>query len=460
MTEQLQPEQAPPAQLNVGDTVALAVGLHRAGRVDEALVLYGRILEIDPEQPDALHFLGVATLYRGRIDAGLALINKSIAVGPPHADRYSNLGNALLVSGRADEATEAYRKAISLNPALANAHMNLGVILSAQKRFDEAAAAYKRAIELEPELADAYYNCGNLYLRQGHSTQAVEYYSKALVLQPEDRRSAQLLARSYIALGEMDKAAEIYRAWLEQEPDDPQVKHLLAACSGSDVPERASDAYVERAFDTFARTFEARLAHLEYRAPQLVADALARACHGPCKSLYALDAGCGTGLCGRLIVAYASRLEGVDLSSGMLEEARKTGVYDELTKAELTSFIAGHARNLDLIISADTLVYFGPLASVFAAAYGALRPGGLLIFSVEELVDHDGRGYRIQPHGRYSHSDGYIERTLSNAGFAGIVIDRAVLRVECGVPVDGLIVTARKDSVEQRAKTDSVSQPR
>ena len=73
----------------------------------------------------------------------------------------------------------------------------------------------------------------------------------------------------------------------------------------------------------------------------------------------------------------------------------------------------------DLIISADTLVYFGALEAVFDAAYRALRPDGLLIFTVEEAGDDQPEtGYRINPHGRYSHSRAYVESALTAAGFA------------------------------------------
>jgi SAM-dependent methyltransferase len=152
------------------------------------------------------------------------------------------------------------------------------------------------------------------------------------------------------------------------------------------VPARASDAYVTSTFDAFAESFDAKLGKLQYRAPQLVADALARCAGEHCGHLVALDAGCGTGLCGPLIAPWVAHLTGVDLSAGMIERARGRGVYDELERAELTAYLERHPASFDLIVSADTLVYFGPLEQVLAAAAGALRPGGLLIFTAEEAA--------------------------------------------------------------------------
>ena len=107
---------------------------------------------------------------------------------------------------------------------------------------------------------------------------------------------------------------------------------MLAACSGRDVPPRASDAFIETTFDSFAASFDSKLARLSYRAPALVAEMLKRSGIAPTKSLDVLDAGCGTGLCGALIAPYARRLIGVDLSGRMLAQARQRNVYDELLR--------------------------------------------------------------------------------------------------------------------------------
>jgi predicted TPR repeat methyltransferase len=105
---------------------------------------------------------------------------------------------------------------------------------------------------------------------------------------------------------------------------------MLAACTSRDVPARASNGFVAETFDSFAANFETKLAKLSYRAPALVAAMLEDSGRGPAKSLDVLDVGCGTGLCGPLVVPYARRLTGVDLSAGMLAQAKEKNVYDLL----------------------------------------------------------------------------------------------------------------------------------
>jgi predicted TPR repeat methyltransferase len=443
-TELLKPEGGP-SHLSVDEALALAIHIHRLGEYDDAEKLYRRILDVFPDNADATHFLGVLAHHRGRSEEAVELIRRSIALDPGTADRYNNLGNVLVECGRAAEAAEAYRNVLALQPGHADAWNNLGAALRSIGEFSESAAAYQKAIDLAPERVDAYNNMGNLLSARGQIKEAVAYYCKAITLTPNHPEAKRMLGIAYYTLGQIDAAAEVFQSWLGDEPDNPIARHMYAACSGRDVPERAPDDYVEATFDGFAASFDAKLGRLDYRAPELVAEAVARACGVASGTLDALDAGCGTGLCGPLIAPYVRHLIGVDLSAAMLDRARSRGVYNGLVKAELTEYLRGHRDAFDLIVSADTLVYFGDLGAVLQAAANALRAGGVLAVTVEEATDDVANGeYRINPHGRYSHSRRYVAQAAQAAGLEVEAIEAAVLRREGGAPVQGLVVTACK----------------
>ena len=431
-------------QLSLDEAVALANQLQRDKRLDEADALYRAVLEVAPQHADALHFSGVLAHRRGHNDQAVALIEQSLALAPDRVDCHNNLGIVLQSSGRLDAAISAYRRAIALDPRHANAHSNLGVLLRASGHPLDAEAAYRTAIELDPGHADAYTNLGILLNGLKRAEEAVACFCKAITLRPRHPDARRLLALAYCTLGDVDAAAGIFDEWLDEEPDSPVALHMRAACTGRDVPARASSAFVEQTFDGFAASFESKLQKLSYRAPALVAAMLEDAGLEPGARLDVLDAGCGTGLCGPLIVPYAARLVGVDLSGGMLAHARDKGVYHTLVKAELTGFLRDHAGAFDLIVSADTLVYFGPLDEVFACAAHALRPGGLLVCTLEALAaGGDAADHRLELHGRYSHAEPYVERVLGSAGLRA-EIAHAELRLEAGIPVAGLVIRARK----------------
>jgi predicted TPR repeat methyltransferase len=96
------------------------------------------------------------------------------------------------------------------------------------------------------------------------------------------------------------------------------------------------------------------------------------------------------------------------------------------------------------VVSADTLCYFGDLRPVFAAATESVHPGGWLVLTLEAAESEPACGYRLQPHGRYSHGRTYVQRTLEAAGWHLATMEEATLRNEAQAPVSGLVVIARR----------------
>jgi predicted TPR repeat methyltransferase len=445
-------EQSPTKDraVSLDEAISIAIQLQQNEQWTAAEDIYHRILEVAPDYPEALHFSGVLAHQQGRSEQAVSLIEKSVELEPYKADWYSNLGIVLRDRMKLDEAVVAYQRAIALNPNHANAHNNLGVVLRAQGKVVEAEAAYRAAIRVDPEHSDAYTNLGILLNAQKRTHEAVVCFCKVITFKPKHPEARRQLALAHCMLGEFDKAVEVFEEWLRDEPDHPIALHMLAACSGRDVPERASDGFVEKTFDSFAASFDSKLAKLLYRAPELVAGMLKDSDVEASKSLDVLDAGCGTGLCGPLIAPYARRLVGVDLSTRMLVQARARNVYDELFKVELTIYLRDNPGAFDVIVSADTLVYFGPLGGVVAASADALRPGGQLIFTVEQLIDAGSdAGYSLRVNGRYSHTRQYLERVLGDANLRPEIVS-AELRLEAGDPVPGWVVRAMKPLVTGR----------
>ena len=90
-----------------------AFGLHQQGQLAQAETLYREALTIQPDNPDALHFLGVLESQRGRREAGLSLIDRAVKVNPRNTaafyNKYKDI-QVLLIRGASvviDNAAEA-----------------------------------------------------------------------------------------------------------------------------------------------------------------------------------------------------------------------------------------------------------------------------------------------------------------------------------------------------------------
>lgn len=433
-----------------------AMQAHSAGQLDQAGQLYQDLLLRQPEQVDGLHLFGVLQAQQGRHEQAEALIRRALALRPEEAIFHNNLGNVCAERGRHEEAESCYRAALDRDPTRLDAMNNLGVLLSRRGQAADAELLLKGVIRLSPDFADARQNLASHFLRAGRLGEAVQQCMDGLIVAPTNGMLRRVLGMAYTLAGMEAEAIAVYRAWLAAEPDHPVASFHLAACLGEGVPERAPDAYVCRVFDNFAGTFDAKLADLGYRAPQLVAEAVARALGPGRRALDVLDAGCGTGLCGPLLAAHARRLVGVDLSAGMLRRAVARQVYDALLQGELLAYLRSQTAAFDLLVSADTLCYFGALQGFAEAAAAALRPGGWLCFTVEALdarpegIDEAGRDltldHHLHAHGRYSHRRSYVERCLRDAQFSLCEVQSAVLRMEAGEPVSGWLVLARREA--------------
>ena len=74
----------------------------------------------------------------------------------------------------------------------------------------------------------------------------------------------------------------------------------------------------------------------------------------------------------------------------------------------------------------------------------ALRPGGILAFTVEAEPAESGEKHRLHEHGRYSHAADYVRECLGGAGLELLQLEAGVLRKEMGADVQGHVVLARK----------------
>jgi predicted TPR repeat methyltransferase len=395
-----------------GATLAAAIAAHQAGRLDEADGGYEAVLRDDPGQADALHFRGMLVFQRQQTEAGILLVRRSLEAAPGNAHAWNSLGNMLQVTGARDSAIDAYRKATELLPELHPAWYNLGILQRLQGEYDACVACMERALAVQPRLTPAYEAIGIMHYARG----------------------------DYAA------ARELYHRWLAIEPDNPIARHMAQATDpGQPAPERANDDYVRKIFDEFAENFDRQLAALDYRAPALVAALVQDQAEFQSGRADVLDAGCGTGLCGPLLRSTARRLVGVDLSGQMLQRARTRDCYDELIEAELCAAMRDRPAAFDLIVSADTIVYFGALDGVYAAAFSTLRPGGAFAFTVEAWLDWTTEaGFQIDPSGRYRHDRDYVTARAEAAGFDVIEVRPGILRQERGEDVHGLVVLLRR----------------
>ena len=255
---------------------------------------------------------------------------------------------------------------------------------------------------------------------------------------PDDELALLVLCAVHSRRGERMSALEAAQRLVHAAPDRAVAGQLVTSLGGGGftAPLRGE---VVALFDAYADSFDAHLIELlGYRGHEAVIGALAALVGGNPVGVV-VDLGCGTGLCGPGLRPLARRLVGVDLSPGMLAEARSRGVYDALVEADLLYALATWPdETVDAFAAADVLGYVGELAGVFVEAARVLRPGGHFVFTVEATAAGP---WRLGASRRVAYSETYLLETCAAAGLRLARRDAVTLRREDRVGVAAWLVT-------------------
>jgi protein O-GlcNAc transferase len=215
------------SQVTIEQAIQIAIGHHQAGRLREAEMVYRRVLAVQPENPDALHLLGVIADQFGRAQEAEDLFRQAIAAAPNNPAIYTNLGNFQQKRGQLDQAIESYRMALNLGPDNWQTHNNLGVALASRGQLEQAIASYQRALELKPDFVEALSNLGNAWHGRGSLEQAIACHRKAVELKPDYTDALNNLGRDLKNAGRIDEAIDCYHRALGIAPNIVEVRNNL-----------------------------------------------------------------------------------------------------------------------------------------------------------------------------------------------------------------------------------------
>jgi predicted TPR repeat methyltransferase len=358
---------------------------------------------------------------------------------PPDADPLTE-AQALLSQGRAAEAADRLTALIDAGRAglLARTLQSRALILAG--RVPEALASARETALLFPDAAAAAVSLGEALLRADHLPTAIGEFQRALRIDPSADEARYLLGCAWLEAGEPEKALQAFAA-LGTEGERPELAEKIALAERMRAAPRANAQYVRHLFDQFSGDYDSRmLGQLGYSAPAILRELAALVMPPGQTELRILDLGCGTGLAGVAFHEFAGRLDGIDLSPAMLVQARARGLYDDLRLGDIEAALPDGAV-YDLVLAADTLVYLGDVAAVFANVFAALAPAGFFLFTVEK---QEAEGFALGPKRRWRHSETYLREAAAHAGFAVAGVIACSPRSEAGVPVEGLALALQR----------------
>jgi predicted TPR repeat methyltransferase len=414
---------------------------YEAARFVEARSSFEEALALVPGRVSTLGNLAATLIRLNDPQAALPLLEQALATDATYLDAWLHRAEALEALGRHDDALASLDGALALKADCVPALYRRSVLLNTMGRHVESLAASTRLVAREPDSADGWAMRAEALHRLERLDEAMQAFDTLLDIDPTRHRAWSQRATILRDLGHRDEAAASFRQAISLGGDAALNGYFLASLTGEGAPGTAPPQYVEALFDDYAGEFDTHLVNvLGYKAHSVLLGHV----QGVGKKHYraALDLGCGTGLCGPLVKAFADRVDGVDLSSKMIARAGELGVYSSLVQADVGSFLQGTDQRYDLVLSADVFIYVGALEAVFAGVQRVLEPGGLFCFSVERA--DDGVDYFLTPGQRYAHSEGYLRKLAAASGLVVATVLAHPIREEQQQAIDGLFVYLSK----------------
>ena len=455
------------------------VALLHMKRHRDALACFDKALCIRPDCVDTLSNRAIAYLELQEFENALAAFDAIFLMDPNHAVSWSNRGNVLVAmrcfaeavssydralairpdfpaardnrkyalgmsyfeKGKFDEAQYVLDEAVRLNPTLLDALCIRGVALLRLRRHREALACFEHALTAKPDFVEALSNRATVYLELGRLEEALAGFDAALAIDSHHAVSWNNRGNVLTAMKRYEEAVASYDNALAIQPEFSEAKdNRLNALFALRRMDRCPPAYIRSLFDDYSSYYDtAMVESLGYRGHLLLRTLAERVLPTLMPPWRILDLGCGTGLVGEAFkdLAQGGRLDGIDLSPRMIEAARHRNIYDHLILGDLETVLAEPGCKYDLVLAADTMVYFGDLGPSFLGIAKRLGPSGFFIFAVEAMAGH---GWEQMPVNRFRHSEAYLRAESARAGLNWGGLMECIIRREFNEPVIGFAV--------------------
>ena len=200
-----------------------AFALHQMGRIQDARVVYEKILELHPFDLDTLHLMALLAQQDGRLEQALRYFQTAVTVKPDFAQLYAHYGRALFDSNLLEQALANFQISISIDPTDVEPYLDLGMIMHKLGRLNQAIHTCDRGIVMHPENAIAHFNRAAVLNDLDCIEQALTSYQRSMFVEPENIQTHSAQGMLFRKIGKIHEAAVCYNHAIILEPENPEI---------------------------------------------------------------------------------------------------------------------------------------------------------------------------------------------------------------------------------------------
>lgn len=213
---------------NAGEFKSAALGAYQSGEIALALELGSQWHQADPNDHEAVIFIGIVLSRQGKHEEAIPLLNQAAARSPCSFEAHYWLATALRRSGRSAEAVAPARNAVNVHPRDPQAKQLLGLCLLEVQDWPAAAIQLEQAAKLAPEVASTHFSLGCVYEEIGRLDEASRCFRRTITLNPAHVQALCRLGQSLIQDLDYPSALDLAERALAVEPDSPAGHTLMA----------------------------------------------------------------------------------------------------------------------------------------------------------------------------------------------------------------------------------------
>jgi|GEM_PF-3238299 len=434
------------------DPVRKADYYHEHGMWKESEAILLELVRRNPDDFDAYYRLGCLQEELLEYNQACTYFLSALQLQPDNFNVLYKLAGIAMLVGHLDDAADYYRRCLAINEGSLRANYNMGLIcyrrndwlgaakyfsiaaelgddypdiwymlgmsLKAIGRWQQAEESMRKAVEVSPDRAEIHFHLGDILLHLQQFEAAEKFFQNSVKIAPENPQYWLGLGRLYFQWGKNDLAREKLQTVMEIDKNNDTAQLLLKSLNGQQVT-RMPGELLASMFNQCSESFDSYMVNeLKYSLPKQLRDAVSTCCRKldqPQQFDWVLDLGCGTGLASEQFMPVSKTMVGVDISPGMIEQAKAKNIYQKLVCGDLLQVMDSAVHKYNLVLAADVFIYIGDLEKTFAAVSRHTVPGAWFAFSIE--CGEGEADYILNRSGVFAHSPAYIARLAARCGF-------------------------------------------
>lgn len=194
----------------------------KAQQHDHAVEWLSRAV-LQDAKPSYLAALGFTLKMAGRLDEALAVFDKAVQLRPDDAEAWNQLGGALAALERPADALATYQHVLKLDPRHFDAAYASGVLLMQMERFEEALAQFNLCSDLQPNHAPTLFQRARTLRALKRYLECLADYQRLHAQSPDDPTICNNIGDAMLGLDRYEEGLEWFDAALKRRPDFVEV---------------------------------------------------------------------------------------------------------------------------------------------------------------------------------------------------------------------------------------------